>query len=129
MSAISTVRIMLVEDHLAFRQALASLLSHEPDLEVVAQAGSLAEAREALDGRLDGRLDVAVVDLGLPDGDGSELIGELRKRDSGISVVVLSAAMRLGHLDDVVKARADAVLDKVESIPTIAEEVRRLAGG
>jgi DNA-binding NarL/FixJ family response regulator len=125
MSAISTVRIMLVEDHLAFRQALASLLSHEPDLEVVAQAGSLAQAREMLDSRLD----VAVVDLGLPDGDGSALIGELRRRNPGISVLVLSAAMGPWHLDDAVKARADAVLDKVASIPTIAQEVRRLAGG
>ena len=41
MSATKSVRVMLVEDHLAFRQALASLLFHEPDLEVVAQAGSL----------------------------------------------------------------------------------------
>jgi CheY-like chemotaxis protein len=112
-------------DYPTFRQALASLLSHEPDLEVVAQAGSLAQAREMLDRRLD----VAVLDLGLPDGDGSELIGELRRRNPGISVLVLSAAMGSGHLDDAVKARADAVLDKVASIPTIAEEVRRLAGG
>ncbi len=49
---------MLVEDHTAFREALAFLLGREPDLEVVAQAGSLAEAREALDGGLD----VAVLD-------------------------------------------------------------------
>ena len=117
---------MLVEDHLAFRQALAFLLSHEPDLEVVAQAGSLAEAREAL---VDRRLDVAVVDLGLPDGDGRELFGELRRRNPGISVVVLSAAILWpGHLDAVLKAGADAVLHKVASPPTIVEEVRRLAG-
>ena len=125
MSAINTVRIMLVEDHLAFREALAFLLTHEPDLEVVVQAGSLAQARQMLDTPLN----VAVVDLGLPDGDGSELIGELRRTKPGIAVLVLSAAMGPGHLDDAVKARADAVLDKIESIPTIAEEVRRLAGG
>ena len=63
---------MLVEDHIAFRQALAFLLGREPDLEIVAQAGSLAQAREMFDWRLD----VAVVDLTLPDGDGRELIGE-----------------------------------------------------
>ncbi len=62
-----TIRVLLVEDHAAFREALAFLLGREPDIEVVAQAGSLAEARKAIDGRLD----VAVVDLGLPDGDGA----------------------------------------------------------
>ena len=125
MSAIRKVRVMLVEDHLSFRQALAFFLSHEPDLEVVAQAGSLAEAREAL---VEGRLDVAVVDLGLPDGDGRELIGQLRRTNPGVSVVVLSAAIEPGHLDDVRRAGADAVLHKVASPSIIAEEVRRLAG-
>src|SRR5215212_8443396 len=127
MGATRTLKVMLVEDHSAFREALAFMLSGEPDIEVVAQAGSLAEAREALEGGLEGCLDVAVLDLGLPDGDGSVLIGELRRSNPGISVVVLSAAMGPGALEEVVKARADTVLDKVESLPTIAYEVRRLA--
>ena len=119
------IRVLLVEDHAAFRGALACLLGREPDLEVVAQAGSLAEAREVLDGRLD----VAVVDLALPDGDGSELIGELRRASPGAAVLVLSATVGPGRLDDVRKAGADAVLTKVESTSVIAAEVRRLAGG
>ncbi len=118
---------MLVEDHTAFRQALAFLLEREPDLEVVAQAGSLAEARGAL--LPEGRLDVAVLDLVLPDGDGSDLIGELRVKNPGVSVVVLSAAMGPGDLYEAVEAGAEVVLDKVESLPTIAQEVRRLASG
>ena len=116
---------MLVEDHIAFRQSLALLLSREPDLEVVAQAGSLAEARELLNSRLD----VAVLDLSLPDGDGRELIGELQRANAGISVLVLSVMLGPGHLDEVVKAGADAVLHKVASPSSIVEEVRRLAGG
>jgi DNA-binding NarL/FixJ family response regulator len=124
MSAPTTARVMLVEDHIAFRQALASLLSGEPDLEVVAQAGSLAEARELLDSRLD----VAVLDLSLPDGDGRELIGELQRANAGISVLVLSVTIRPGHLEEVLNAGADAVLHKVASPATIVEEVRRLAG-
>ena len=124
MSETKSVRVMLVEDHLSFRQALAFLLGREPDLEVVAQAGSLAEARQMLDSRLD----VAVLDLNLPDGNGRDLIGELRKRNAGISVLVLSATIAPGHLEEVLKAGADAVLHKVASPPTIVEEVRRLAG-
>jgi two-component system, NarL family, response regulator DevR len=54
------VRVMLVEDHADFRRAMASLLGRQPDLEVVAQAGSLGEARRqaALVG-----CDVAILDL------------------------------------------------------------------
>src|SRR5215211_1554231 len=130
MSATRSIRIMLVEDHIAFRQALALLLTHEePDLEVVAQVGSLAESREALEGPLDGHLDVAVVDLGLPDGDGRELFGELRRANPGVSIVVLSATLEAGHLEEVVKAGADAVLEKVVSSLTLASEVRRVVGG
>jgi DNA-binding NarL/FixJ family response regulator len=70
MSASRIVRVMLVEDHAAFRQSLAALLEREPDLEVVAQAGSLAQARKMLHTPLD----LAVLDLALPDGDGRDLI-------------------------------------------------------
>jgi two-component system KDP operon response regulator KdpE len=77
---------------------------------------------------LDRRLDVAVVDLGLPDGDGRELFGQLRRTNPGISVVVLSATIEAGHHEEVMKAGADAVLHKVQPIPTIVEEVRRMAG-
>ena len=118
MSTTKPIRVMLVEDHVAYRQALTILMNLEPDIEVVAQAGSLAEAREAL---VDGRLDVVVLDLALPDGDASGLIDELRRRNPGVSILVLSAAMGPRDVD-----QADAVLDKVESLPTIAYEVRRL---
>jgi DNA-binding NarL/FixJ family response regulator len=119
------IRILLVEDQSIFRNAFAMLLGYEPDMEVVAQAGSLAEAREGLDGRFD----VAVVDLGLPDGDGRELIGELRQSNPGISVLVLSATIMAEDFDEVRRAGADAVLTKVEGPLAIIEEVRCLAGG
>src|SRR5215216_6944268 len=124
MSAIRIVRVMLVEDHAALRQSLASLLSREPDLEVVAQAGSLSEARQMLDTPLD----VAVLDLSLLNGDGRELIGELHRANAGISVLVLSVTIRPGLLEEVLNAGAEAVLHKVASPATIVEEVRRLAG-
>jgi DNA-binding NarL/FixJ family response regulator len=130
MSAASTpLKVMLVEDHVAFRQALLILLSDDPELEVVCQAGSLAEAKEALQGRgPDGVLDVAVLDLVLPDGDGRELIGELRRRSPAVWIMVLSATVWAEDVEEIRRAGADTVFDKVRSYWTIAEEVRRLAG-
>ena len=130
MSTTESLKVMVVEDHIAFRQALTYLLSDDPGLEVVAQAGSLAEAREALDrDGIQAPLDVAVLDLALPDGDGSELIGELKRTHPGIRIMVLSATVWAGEAEEVRRAGADAVLDKVRSYMTIAEEVRRLGGG
>src|SRR5215216_2769805 len=81
---------MLVDDHAAFRVPLAMILECEPDLIVAAQAGSLAEARAALP-ETAGRVDVAVVDLQLPDGNGVELVRELRAENPEGHTVVLTA--------------------------------------
>ena len=67
-----------MEDHAAVREAIAGMLEREPNLTVVGQAESLAEARELLHG-----VDVAVLDLALPDGDGIALIPELRRPARG----------------------------------------------
>ena len=63
-------RILLVEDHASFRQTLAFIFEQEPDFEVVAQAGSVAEARREMSGL---KADVGVIDLSLPDGEGTDL--------------------------------------------------------
>ena len=130
MSPTAPLKVMLVEDHAAFRQALASVLESEQGLEVVAQAGSLAAAREALEGGgLGGRLDVALLDLILPDGDATDLVGELRRSDPSIKVIVLSADLWPWRIDQLLRVGVDAVLDKVQSPRQIAREVRREGGG
>jgi DNA-binding NarL/FixJ family response regulator len=129
MSEPTPLKVMLVEDHRAFRQAFARVLEGEQGLEVVAQAGSLAEASEALDEGLGGRLDVALIDLVLPDGDGTELIGGLRRSNPSIKVIVLSADLWPWRIDALSRAGVDAVLDKVQSPREIAREVRREGGG
>jgi len=130
MSPKKPLKVLLVEDHAAFRQALAFVLEDEQGLEVIAQAGSLAEAREALEGGgLGGRLDVALIDLLLPDGEGTELVGELRRANPSIKVIVLSADLWPWRVEELLRAGVDAVLDKVQSPRQIAREVRREGGG
>ena len=136
MSPNTPLKVMLVEDHAAFRQALLFVLESEQGLEVIAQAGSLAEATEALGGGgggdgggLGGRPDVALVDLLLPDGEGTELVGELRRANPSIKVIVLSAELWPWRIEELSRAGVDAVLDKVQSPRQIAREVRREGGG
>src|ERR671912_1172695 len=102
------LRILVVDDNAGFRDVFSLGLDYQPDFEVVAQAGSLAEARAMLEG-----IDVAIVDRGLPDGDGLELIGELREASPGAAVLVLSLTLEDRHPGEALEAGADEVLDKL----------------
>jgi len=115
---------MLVEDHASFRQALAFVLGREPGFKVVAQAGSLAEARQVLEG-----VDVAVVDLALPDGNGADLIDDLHRYNPGVKMLVLSATLDQKNLASAVESGAAGVLDKLANLGEIVGAIRRLEAG
>jgi DNA-binding NarL/FixJ family response regulator len=114
---------MLVDDHADFRHLMTALLGREPDLEVIAQAGSLAEARGHV---ATVRCDVAVLDLGLPDGNGAELIGDVRESNAGAAVLVLSASLDPTNLQRATEAGADEILDKLASPTEVVGAIRRL---
>jgi DNA-binding NarL/FixJ family response regulator len=121
------IRLMLIDDHVSAREPLAFMLDHQPDMEVVATAGSLAEAREALDDQLD--LDVAIVDLGLPDGSGAELIGTIHASNPrSVSLVLTSFSDQL-VLARAISAGAAGVLHKSSDVSQIIEAVRTLHSG
>jgi len=118
------IRVLLVDDHASFRQPLAFLLSREPDITVVGQAGTLAEAR-----RLLRDIDVAVIDLALPDGDGVALIEELRAVNPRAAALVLTASTDRRHLARAVEAGAVGVLHKSAEVVEIIAAIRRLGAG
>ena len=119
-----TKRVLLVEDHNTFRDSMALLLRQNPDFEVVALASSAAEALAATS-----EVDVAVIDLGLPDRDGSEVIGELRKADSSLSVLVLTVQHDPDRHAQAVRAGANEVLTKDAPISEIVAALKRVADG
>jgi DNA-binding NarL/FixJ family response regulator len=119
------VRIMLVEDQTDFRRLIIALLSRHPDLRVVAEAGSLAEARKLADTI---SVDVAVLDFGLPDGDGADLIAELRRANPGVRVLILSASLDPRNVAKARDAGADEIMDKLFPLDEVLGSVRRLAG-
>ena len=127
---VETIKIMVVDDHDTFRDPLAFMLERERDLTVVARPRSLAEAREVLGNvELELSVDVAIVDLHLPDGSGADLIADLRASRQRATALVLSATTDQRHLASAIEAGAAGVMHKSASMGDLVEAVRRLAAG
>ena len=121
-------RVFLLEDHSWFRKALADLLGRQPDLEVVAEAGSLAEARREAANKAE-RIDLAIVDLLLPDGVGTELIRDLRADGSEVPVLVLTVARGADLYNWVRSMGADEMISKDASVDEFLSAIRVLLRG
>jgi two-component system nitrate/nitrite response regulator NarL len=102
------------------------MLEREPGFEVAGQAGSMAEAR-ALVGKVLEDVDVAIVDLTLPDGDGLDLIEHFSQPQT--MTLVLSASLEPGRFARAVEVGASGVLHKSTPINDIVEAVRKLRAG
>ena len=111
-------QILIVEDEPAIRAVLRVLL--EADKYRVVEAGTAARAE--VEARTH-KPDLILVDLGLPDGDGLELIGTLR-RWSPIPVIVLSARTMETHKIAALDAGADDYVTKPFSAPELLARVR-----
>jgi DNA-binding NarL/FixJ family response regulator len=119
-------RLLLVEDHASFRQTLALVFDQQPDFQVVAQAGSLGEARRVMRDR---EADMAVIDLALPDGEGVELIEELCEANPEFAALVLTASLDRAEHARAIEAGAAGVLHKSADVDEIMDATRRLAAG
>jgi DNA-binding NarL/FixJ family response regulator len=117
-------RVLLVDDHAAFRQPLAFMIDREPDLTVTAQAGTLAEARRRLND-----IDIAIVDLDLPDGNGADIVRDLRAANPDGAVLVLTGSADRRQYARAVEAGAAGVIHKSAGIAEIINAVRRLIAG
>lgn len=85
------MKILIVDDHALIREALRGVLQElQPDA-VVIEASSCGEAMRHATAEAE-ELELVLLDLGLPDGDGFEMLAELRARYPSIAIVVLSAA-------------------------------------
>ena len=113
------IRVLLVDDHLSFRQPLAFMLRQEPDITIIGQAATMAEARPLL-----AEADIALIDLDLPDEEGVDLISELLAVNPLATALVLTDCERL---HESVRIRATGqflILDKSVAIDEIINVIR-----
>jgi DNA-binding NarL/FixJ family response regulator len=104
------------------------MLGREEGIVVAAQTRSLAEAREALE-RLDEPIDIALVDLDLPDGSGVEVIHEIRRHNPAAQVIVWTGSVTPKDRAYAVEAGAAGVLHKSIDISEVAKAIRQLSVG
>jgi DNA-binding NarL/FixJ family response regulator len=120
------VRVALVDDHEIVRRGLRDLLDGEPGIEVVAEASGVDEALARIGAT---EVDVVVVDMRLPDGDGVSLCRALRERDPAPKCLVLTAFDDEQALVEAIMAGASGYLLKQVRGQDLVDAVREVAAG
>ncbi len=119
------IRVLLVDDHQLLTQALAGLLSREPDMKVVGIAGSVGEAKAAAHEPLD----VVLMDYRLPDGTGADATRAIKARWPSVKVVMLTAITDDQTVLDSIQAGADGYLTKDRASEEVVDAVRAAHDG
>lgn len=108
------------------RQGLAQIIEGEPDLEVCAEAAGVQDALRLI---RTSHPDVALVDLSLQDGNGIELIGEIKAQGLGTAVLVLTIHDQTRYAWRALRAGARGYLSKREKGDVVVAAIRRVRQG
>ncbi|MGW7444047.1 response regulator [Kitasatospora sp. NPDC054795] len=120
------VRVFLLDDHEVVRRGVRDLLEAEPDMEVVGEAGTCAQALARVPAL---RPDVAVLDVRLPDGDGVTVCRDLRDRMPGLACLMLTSFDDDDALLDAIMAGAAGYVLKQVKGTELVGAVRTVASG
>lgn len=122
----TSLRVGVVEDHPLYREGLVTALEVADDLTVAGAVGTVADALVMLART---PMDVLLLDLGLPDGSGLDLLSTLRQRYPHVSTVVLTMNDERALVLQAVRAGARGYLLKGASRVEIVDTVRRTGAG
>ena len=119
------IRVLLVDDHQLLTGSLAAVLAREPDMEVVGEAGTVADAKAMARERLD----VVLMDYRLPDGTGAEATRAIKARWPACRVVMLTAVNDDETILESIQAGADGYLTKDRAVEEVVNAVRAANAG
>ncbi|WP_225824315.1 response regulator [Streptomyces naphthomycinicus] len=120
------IRVFLLDDHEIVRRGVHEMLSVEPYIEVVGEAGTAAEALARIPAT---RPDVAVLDVRLPDGSGVEVCREIRSGDRSVRCLMLTSFADDEALFDAIMAGASGYVLKAIRGNELLQAVRDVAAG
>lgn len=120
------IRIVLIDDHILFRESLVRLLEMQPEFAVVARCGTVAEGQQAL---TEAAVDVMLLDYDLGDEVGTDLLARLGVRESSLKVIMVTAGMGRGATLNAVNAGVAGVVLKHSDPRYLVEAIHKVAAG
>ena len=120
------IRVLIVDDHVVFSDALATILKTEPGFEVVGTGGTVQEAIASARAL---QPDVVLLDVHMPDGSGVDAAAAIKKDRPQTQVVILTSDEEESVLRAAVQAGVTGYLSKHESAAQVIQAVRSAAGG
>lgn len=118
------IQVLLMDDHVVVREGLRALLERQDDIDVMAEASSVAEAVA-----LEVEPDVVVADLMLPDERGVEVVRRLKERYQKAAILVLTMVDNPTDVQQCLAAGARGYLLKETAGSELVDAVRKVAGG
>jgi DNA-binding NarL/FixJ family response regulator len=119
-------RIFIAEDHTIVRDGLRSMLSSDPDFEIVGEA---EDGREAIRGVEDNNPDLIILDLSMPRMNGMEAIKEIKKFSPGTKILVLTIHRTEEYILPVLKAGADGYMLKYDTQGELMTAIKSILNG
>jgi DNA-binding NarL/FixJ family response regulator len=123
---LSTIRVLLADDHALFRRGVASLLSAESDFEVVGEA---ADGRQALEMTRELMPDVILMDISMPVLDGLAATRLIKAEVPYVRIVILTASDGDQNLFEAVKSGAQGYLLKAIAPQALYDTLRGVVQG
>lgn len=118
----NAIKLLVVEDHTAVRQALVTILN-DVDFPTVHEASN---GKEAVDSLKDIQPDVIIMDLDMPVMNGFEALSIIKQNYPAMKVIILSSHADKGYINQTLQMGADAFLPKQCSIEVLVEVIENV---
>lgn len=120
------IKLLVVEDHPVVRMGLQMLLDAQPDIDIIAEANTAAEAIQLTD-RL--QPDLVLMDIGLPDGSGISTTAEIKRRYPDMVVVALTIHEDREYVEKMLSVGASGYVPKRAAPDELLTAIREAARG
>ena len=120
------MRLLIAEDQSMLRDAMATLLLMEDSIDEVLQAKN---GKEAIDILVDSSIDVAILDIEMPEATGLDVLEFIRNKGISCKIIIVTTFKRSGYFERAIKNNVDAYVLKDRSIDELMKTINNVLAG